>query len=473
MTALIVVVSMCLGGALVATTTFLHATTSAAVSATEGIRLAEEAEIDLLLYQRATDPLVKRNIATNLRKHLIDSRAVVADEHEARALAAAEARVEEYLFRAAADGPELAVRQEAAYDALEALVELNTEQAKEAARDAAMADWVAKGVGLGAGLLLLLGVGAMLAWLRRRAFAPVFAIVERMDHFTRGERGVRAREEGPSEFRTLARGFNDMASTIERQRKDQLTFLAGVAHDLRNPLFALRMSSAAIAPDRPLPPEDRVRQAFARVQRQIDRLERMVFDFLDASRIESGTLELQIEDCDVRSIAHATLELFEPTAPKHRFVVEEPDAPLSLACDPARLEQVLNNLVSNAIKYSPKGGTILVSVARAGDHVRLSVTDDGIGIAPEDAALVFDPFRRTGTSKEAIAGVGLGLFVARRIVEAHGGQLSVTSTPGEGSTFTVDLPFEAQLEQAPPAARKGERAIPAAGMGLGLPAASK
>ncbi|HVJ21344.1 MAG TPA: HAMP domain-containing sensor histidine kinase [Polyangiaceae bacterium] len=447
LTALIVVVSMCIAGALVATTTFLHATTVAAASSTEGVRLAEEAELDLLLHERATDPLVKRDIETDLRRRLADSRKVVTTPEEARALEDAEARVAEFLATARLGGPELATRQEAAYGALEALVTLNMEQAKEAARRAASLDQLANFVALGAGLLLLVGAGAILVWLRRSAFAPVFAIVEQMGHFTRGERGVRVREEGAAEFRALARGFNDMASTIERQREQQLTFLAGVAHDLRTPLSALKMSSATISPNRPLPSEDRVRQAFARVQRQVDRLERMVFDFLDAARIESGNLELQLEECDARDVVRASMELFEPTAPSHEFVIEVPDQPLRLTCDPARIEQVLNNLVSNAIKYSPRGGRILASLRREDGSVSLSVADEGLGIMPEDIDHVFDPFRRAGRSSEAIAGVGLGLFVARRIVEAHGGRIAVTSRPGKGSKFTVELPVSGRVEE--------------------------
>ncbi len=436
LTAMTVVVSVCIAGALVATTSILHATTASAADATESVRLAEEAEIDLLLYQRATDPIVRRNIEVELQKFLLVAHEVVTDGEEAHALARAEARVNEFLTSRSA-GPE------AAFGALEALVDVNTAQAQRAARRAASFDRVASLVGAGAGLLLVMGAGAMLAWLRLRAFAPVFAIARQMEHFTRGNRAARAPEEGPAEFRALARGFNDMASTIERQREQQMTFLAGVAHDLRNPLSALRLSSVAIAPDRPLPTEDRVRQTFARVQRQVDRLERMVFDFLDAARIESGHLELQLEECDLRDVVRATFELFEPTAPSHTFEIEAPDEPLQLCCDPARIEQVLNNLVSNAIKYSPRGGVIRTSLEHGAGLARVSVTDEGMGIRAEDIDHVFEPFRRTGASKEAIAGVGLGLFVARRIVEAHGGRITVASVPGKGATFTVELPLGA------------------------------
>jgi signal transduction histidine kinase len=189
----------------------------------------------------------------------------------------------------------------------------------------------------------------------------------------------------------------------------------------------------------------------------------MIFDFLDAARIESGNLELQLEECDARDVVHATVELFEPTAPSHEFIVDVPDKPLRLTCDPARIEQVLNNLVSNAIKYSPRGGKIVASLHQEEGSVSLSVADEGMGIMPEDIDHVFDPFRRAGRSNETIAGVGLGLFVARRIIEAHGGRITVTSRPGKGSKFTVKLPVSGHVEEEKAPAASFGRPAPAPG----------
>ncbi|NUO51339.1 MAG: HAMP domain-containing histidine kinase [Polyangiaceae bacterium] len=436
--------------ALVAITSFLHETTSAAATATEGVRLAEEAQLDLLLHQRNADPLVKRAREVDLTQHLVDARQVATTEEEAHILAEAEARVSDFVAASRADSPTEASKQEAAYVALEALIAVNTEQARDATRQAASLGRTATFVGLATGLLLVTGAALILAWLRRSAFAPVLAIEEQMGRFTQGDRSARAPEEGAAEMRSLARGFNEMAATIERQREQQLTFLAGVAHDLRNPLSALKLSNAVIAPDLPLPPEDRIRQTFTRVQRQVDRLERMVFDLLDAARVESGKLDLRFESADLRDVVHASVELFAPTTPNHQIVVDAPDEPLVVSCDPVRLEQVLNNLLSNAIKYSPKGGTVRASLRRESGFVRLSVADEGMGIGPDDIDHIFDPFRRTGASKELVSGVGLGLYVARRIVEGHGGQIVVTSTPGRGSVFTIELP--AGAAQVRPAA---------------------
>jgi signal transduction histidine kinase len=234
-----------------------------------------------------------------------------------------------------------------------------------------------------------------------------------------------------------------MAQTLDRQRADQLAFLAGVAHDIRNPLGALKLATDMIPPDRPLPPEPRMRQLVTRIGRQIGRLERMAHDFLDASRIESGHLELRAEDCDARELVRVTLDLFEPAAASHQLEMSAPDEPVRVQCDPMRIEQVLTNLVNNAIKYSPPGGSVRVAIARRPDAVVISVADDGVGMSADEIDHVFDPFRRGGGAGHGVPGAGLGLFVARRIVEAHGGEIAVDSTPGAGSTFTVRLPVRA------------------------------
>jgi signal transduction histidine kinase len=178
----------------------------------------------------------------------------------------------------------------------------------------------------------------------------------------------------------------------------------------------------------------------------------MVFDFVDAARIEAGRLELQLETCDVREIARVPIDLFEPTAPAHRLSLVAPHEPVLVTCDPARIEQVLNNLLSNAIKYSPRGGRVTVAIEPRDDFVALSVTDEGVGISAEDRALIFEPFRRTGSSKESVPGVGLGLFIAKRIVESHGGRITVGSAPEKGSTFRVELPTRPRAETGADAA---------------------
>jgi signal transduction histidine kinase len=117
-----------------------------------------------------------------------------------------------------------------------------------------------------------------------------------------------------------------------------------------------------------------------------------------------------------------------------------PDEPIVVECDQLRIEQVITNLISNAIKYSPPGASVDVAVEPCEGHVAVRVTDRGRGIATEDLDRIFEPFRRVGLSRECVPGVGLGLFVVRRIIEAHRGRIELDSEPGAGSTFRIVLP---------------------------------
>jgi signal transduction histidine kinase len=186
----------------------------------------------------------------------------------------------------------------------------------------------------------------------------------------------------------------------------------------------------------------------------------MVGDFLDMANIEAGKLELRFQEQDVCQLVRNVVALFESTSPNHDLRVSTPAAAVPLRCDPLRIEQVVTNLVSNAIKYSPEGGAVGISLRVVREEAVIEVRDHGIGITRGDQRRLFEPFRRLHLSRETIAGVGLGLFVVRRIVEAHRGRIEVESAVGTGSTFRVALPIgdgaeapsdSSRLERAPAA----------------------
>jgi signal transduction histidine kinase len=139
------------------------------------------------------------------------------------------------------------------------------------------------------------------------------------------------------------------------------------------------------------------------------------------------------------------VDLHQEISERHAVEIALADLPLSVECDPARLEQVLTNLLTNAIKYSPGGGRIVVSADRVGGNAVVTVADTGLGIPPEDRERIFEPFRRGNAGAQNVPGVGLGLSVARRIVRAHQGDIEVESQPGMGSTFRIRLPLLAGL----------------------------
>lgn len=436
--------SLSIALALILLTSLLDGAATRLAFSLESVRLAEEMQVDLLLHSRGQNNLLQVEKEARLRRLLAEAPAYVSSPEEESLLREAERRVARYLETSAGNpsqaSPAVERAQNEAFSALEELVQLNLREARHTQSEAAWLNQVGNLVGAGTAITFLLGIAAVLLWLRGFAFRPVFRIAEAMRQFGRGNKRARAPETGPRELRDIAGSFNAMAEALSRQHENQMAFLAGVAHDLRNPLSALKMSSAMIGPEAPLPSEERIRHLLALVQRQVDRLDRLVGDFLDAARIEAGQLDLKLEERDARDLAREVFELFRASSRRHEFELVLPAEPVPLCCDPVRIEQVLNNFVSNAIKYSPRGGGIGITVEASRGEAVFSVADSGIGLSPEDLEAIFEPFHRVRSSRDSVPGVGLGLFVARRIVEAHGGRIEVESVKDAGSTFRVRLP---------------------------------
>ncbi len=323
--------------------------------------------------------------------------------------------------------------------ALRTLGELRTDKRAQLARTnqaANRATTVSDAVSVVTVVLFLLGALVGARYLRRSVVAPLVAIEGCIDRHRRGEGAVRAPRAGARELDRLAETFNAMAAELESQRDRQLVFLAGVAHDLNNPLSALRLGVFTLRQGEPTAPSRR--RTLELLDRQVDRLARIVRDLLDATRIEAGRLVLEPRRFDLREVVRDVVSLYLPTATLHDIVVDLPAREVPLEADPLRVEQVLGNLLSNAIKFSPEGGRVDVRAGEADRDVTLEVRDRGIGIAPEAMEDIFAPFHRT--APDVAPGTGLGLSVVRRIVQAHGGTIEVESMPGRGSLFRVRLP---------------------------------
>jgi signal transduction histidine kinase len=159
---------------------------------------------------------------------------------------------------------------------------------------------------------------------------------------------------------------------------------------------------------------------------------------LSSTPTQADAFELEVELLDVRTIARDVTDQYANVSPKHVLHVTVPEAPVMVMADPTRVFQVLENLVRNAIKYSPAGSLIEIDVAEDDDSALLSVTDQGQGIPRESLHRIFEPFRR---ESNVAVGIGLGLAITRRLVEAHGGVIDVASSVGQGSTFRVRLPL--------------------------------
>lgn len=428
-------------GALFWLTTVLHRTTEATAAAVESVYLLEETELDLLLHARATDPLIARDLEASLRDKLDAARAHVSSPEERRALDEATARVSAYLAgsrEAGLPAAELAALQGGAYGALESTVAMNLAEARSQHADAGRWDRIANATALTLGAILV-GIATLVVfWLRRRAFDPVLQLAATMRRFGGGDRAARAQEAGPAELREMSATFNEMAQALVAQREAQIAMLAGVAHDLRQPLAALALSTRMLDPDARTAAE--MRRPLEITRRQIGRLERMIGDFLELARLDVAQLELRLRREDVRELVRGAASLHDGEAARARLALALPADPVYAHCDALRIEQVVENLVSNALKYSPLDAPVDVAVEVRGDEVAIRVTDRGPGLSADEQARLFEPFRRVGAAAREAPGIGLGLFIVRRILTAHGGRIEIDSERGRGATFTAYLP---------------------------------
>ena len=224
------------------------------------------------------------------------------------------------------------------------------------------------------------------------------------------------------------------------RRKDE--FLATLAHELRNPLAPVRNAVAVL--NKLGPPEPRLQAARDIIERQVKQMVHLIDDLLDVSRITHGKLQLRRARVSIERIVDAALETAAPHI-QHQFSVALPGEMLELDADATRLAQVFSNLLSNAAKYTPRGGHITLAVRREGGYAVVIVEDDGSGIAPEKLGSVFEMFRQVSENMErSNGGLGIGLALARRLVEMHAGSIEAHSDGvGKGCRFVVRLPLAA------------------------------
>ena len=218
-------------------------------------------------------------------------------------------------------------------------------------------------------------------------------------------------------------------------------FISTVSHELKNPLSSVREAVSLLADGAAGEVSEEARKLIDIVNRNVDYLVRLINDLLDMSRLESGRIQLNLSPVDVDNLVGAVAGRFKIEAARKKidFRVRSGAGRARVEADPDRLEQVLVNLISNAMKFTLEGFVEISSSADA-EGVEISVADSGVGIAAEDLPLIFDEFEQVGRRPElSRKGTGLGLAISRKLVELHGGELSARSQPGEGSIFTVRL----------------------------------
>jgi len=241
------------------------------------------------------------------------------------------------------------------------------------------------------------------------------------------------------------------------RRKNE--FLAMLAHELRNPLApmrnALQIMRLKARREVPQPEDVAIQAASAMMERQVGQMVRLVDDLLDVSRISRGKIELRKERIELASAVHHAVEAARPQCKSlnHTLTVALPPNPIFLNADPTRLAQVLGNLLSNACKYTDKGGQMSLTVEREGDQAVIRLRDNGIGIAADQLPRIFEMFVQIDTSLErSVSGLGIGLTLVKSLAEMHDGTVEACSAGvGQGSEFVVRLPIAVEPPEPPPA----------------------
>ena len=223
------------------------------------------------------------------------------------------------------------------------------------------------------------------------------------------------------------------------------TLIGTISHELQTPISIIKAYASTLARPDVKWSEETIRDKLQAIEEESDSLSELVSRLLYTYRVESGVIPLNRLAIDVPKEVHKVAHRLTKTTDEHRVETDfPPDFPHVLA-DPERIKDVLTNLLENAIKFSPQGGTITIKGETRGSEILVSVTDEGIGIAPNEQERVFDRFYRTEDSLvKSIQGIGLGLHICKASIEAHGGRIWVESEPGEGSRFTFTLPTAEQ-----------------------------
>jgi histidine kinase len=290
------------------------------------------------------------------------------------------------------------------------------------------------------GLAAMLAAGVVSLYVARRIVRPVRTLADVSRHLAAGHYHERAPVQGSDEMAALANSFNTMAEALEQTEARRRALLADVAHELRTPLSGIKGYMEGLT-DGVLPPEPEV---FDRISTDVDRLQRLITDLEELSRLDAGVLTLNRARASAVGIIHAVVERLRSQAEEKGLEISTDAAEVlpEVDVDVDRIQQVLLNLIGNAIQYTNPAGRVVVTARRHDAVVQVDVTDTGMGIAGEHIPHLFERFYRVDRSRaRAGGGSGLGLTIARYLVEAHGGRVWASSPgPGQGSTFSFTLP---------------------------------
>lgn len=290
-------------------------------------------------------------------------------------------------------------------------------------------------VPLGAGILLV--VFGATVWFSRRLVSPLATLATAARKFGEGDTEARARLHREDELGDVGRAFDDMAARTSALISAQRQLMADVSHELRTPLARIRVALELAAED-PVAAKD----VLADVGRDLDEIDQLIEDILTTSRLDLGA-PVKREMTSVGELADRAAARFNARYPGRTLEKIVDDSERAIECDPVLLRRALDNLLDNAAKYSDASAPVKLEVRPNGEEIAFEVVDRGIGMTPEELSHAGTPFWRADSSRaRRTGGVGLGLALARRIARAHGGDISLDSEPGRGTTARLQLPLE-------------------------------
>jgi two-component system sensor histidine kinase BaeS len=286
--------------------------------------------------------------------------------------------------------------------------------------------------GAAGGALFILGLLFIGRSVRRMA-GPIGEVMEAADRVADGDYSARVSARGPGEVRRLGRAFNEMTARLQASDDQRRRLLADVTHELRTPLAVIRGNLEGIVDGVYAPDAEHLTTVLEKTRV----MARLLDDLQTLSTAEGGALRLDREPTDIGALADEVVSAFAPRAAEAGVAIAASPSNLpTINVDPLRIRQVLENLVANALRHTPPGGSVTIQLSHDDSGVALAVSDTGAGIAPDQLNSIFDRYTRSADS----GGSGLGLAIAKSLVEAHGGSIQAENTAGHGATIRLILP---------------------------------
>ena len=343
-----------------------------------------------------------------------------------------------------------------------ALIDVSREQARLAVERGAAQAGRARRASIIAAVAALLVACLLAIALVRMVVGPVRRVCAATRALARGEFSGRARPSGPPELSALAEDFNAMAKRLGELDRLKEELLSNVSHDLKAPLASMHETNALLLDEVPGPLTSSQRNLVLLNQGSNSRLSDMVADLLDLSRLQGGAMSFAIDRHDLSCVARVAVGELSTMASARRIGIDlkAPVEPVLVECDETLLLRAIENLLSNAIRYSPVGGRVRMEVALgAAEMAVLVVQDDGPGIPDEHKARIFERFYRVDPKRKGGPGTGIGLAIAKSIVDGHGGTIRVEDAPGGGSRFVVEFHASRALRKANPGTASSMREV--------------